>query len=560
MSDYYNLGTYSKPVSTSSRQAQLWFDRGLVWSYGFNHDEAVRCFRKAATHDPNCAMAHWGMAYAAGPNYNKQWKAFDVIDLEKSLTVAYEATQKALSLIDRASPVEQAVIHPLAKRYPSKDTNSVTPIWNDDYAAAMREAYRQHSNDPDVAALAAEALMNRTPWALWDIAKGTPAEGADTPEITEILEKALSRPGGFAHPGLLHMYIHLMEMSPHPERALKAADALRTLVPDAGHLNHMPTHIDVLCGQYRDVVESNSVAVNADRKYLQREGAVNFYSLYRCHDYHFKIYGAMFLGQPGPALEAADEMIATLPEELLRVPSPPMADWLEGFIPMKMHALIRFGRWPEIIATPLPADPDLYCVTTAMIHYAKAVAHAASGNVPAAETEAELFEAARGRVPPSRYLFNNTCIDILAIATEMMRGEIEYRKGNFDRAFAHLRKSVELDDNLPYDEPWGWMQPTRHALGALLLEQGRVNEAAAVYRADLGFDATLSRPCQHPDNVWSLHGYHECLLRLGRAEEAAIIKTRLDIAVARAGVPVMSSCFCRLQTAAEPASASCCCD
>ena len=557
MSNYYNLGTYSRPISTASPEAQRWFDRGLLWCYGFNHDEAIRCFQKAAEYDPDCAMAYWGMAYAAGPNYNKQWKAFDVIDLEKSLTIAHGAAKKALALLDRASPIEQALIRPLAKRYPTSDTAAVTPIWNDDYAAAMREVYRDFSGDLDVCALAAEALMNRTPWALWDIASGKPAAGADTGELIVMLEKAMALPGGLEHPGVLHMYIHLMEMSPRPERALKAADALRNLVPDAGHLNHMPTHIDVLCGQYRDVVESNTAAIAADRKYLEREGAVNFYSLYRCHDYHFKIYGGMFLGQPGPALEAADEMIATLSEELLRVQSPPMADWLEGFVPMKMHALIRFGRWREIIATPLPSDPGLFCVTTAMIHYAKAVAHAASGGVASADAEAKLFESARQRVPDSRYVFNNTCIDILAVAAEMMRGEIAYRKGNFSQAFAHLRKSVELDDNLPYDEPWGWMQPARHALGALLLEQGHVEQAAAVYRADLGFDGTLSRPCQHPDNVWSLHGYHECLVRLGRVEEAGIIKTRLDIAMARAGVPVMASCFCRLRTEAE---ASCCCD
>ena len=282
----------------------------------------------------------------------------------------------------------------------------------------------------------------------------------------------------------------------------------------------------------------------------EQESRLNFYSLYRCHDYHFKLYGAMLLGQLQPALEAADEMIESLPEKLLRIESPPMADWLEGFVPMKLHVLIRFGRWSEIIATALPTDRELFCVTTAMIHYAKAVAHAASGQVAAAEDEAQHFDAAFAKVPPSRYVFNNTCLDILAIAAEMMRGEIEYRKDHFDTAFAHLRKSVELDDNLPYDEPWGWMQPTRHALGALLLEQGRVEDAEAVYRADLGLDRTLARACQHPENVWSLHGFHECLMRLGKHAEAHIIKQRLDIAAAWADIAIKSSCFCRMQGAA----------
>jgi len=219
-------------------------------------------------------------------------------------------------------------------------------------------------------------------------------------------------------------------------------------------------------------------------------------------------------------------------------------------VPMKQHVLIRFGKWKEIIAEPLPRDGTLYCTTTAMLHYAKAVAHAATGDVQAAEEEAKRFEAARDAVPETRYVFNNTCLDILAIAAEMLKGEIAYRKGHFDTAFAHLRKAVELDDSLPYDEPWAWMQPARHALGALLLEQGRIEEAEAVYRADLGLDGTLSRACQHPDNVWSLHGLHECLTRLRKDAEAKIIHARLEIALAWADVPIKSSCYCRLNHAA----------
>ena len=377
-----------------------------------------------------------------------------------------------------------------------------------------------------------------------------PAEGANTLEAIEVLEKAMQLPGGGTHPGLLHMYIHLMEMSPFPERALKAGDRLRHVVPDAGHLLHMPSHIDVLCGDYLNVVDWNERAIRVDQKFLAKEGALNFYSLYRCHNYHFKLYGAMFLGQFAPALAAAEEMAANLTEDLLTIEVPPMADWLESFVPMKIHVLIRFGKWREIIAERLPANQALYCVTTAMIHYAKAVAHAASGDVAKAEAEANLFEAAVAKVPPTRYLFNNTCIDILAIASEMMKGEIAYRKGCHMQAFAHLRRSIVLDENLAYDEAWGWMQPTRHALGALLLEQGKVAEAEAVYRADLGLDATLRRACQHPNNVWSLHGFHECLMKLGKTSEAIIIKKALDIAVARADVPVKASCFCRLKAVA----------
>jgi tetratricopeptide (TPR) repeat protein len=276
---------------------------------------------------------------------------------------------------------------------------------------------------------------------------------------------------------------------------------------------------------------------------------MNFYSVYRTHDYHFKLYGAMFLGQYDTAVQAAKEMIATLPAELLRVQSPPMADWLVGFVSMRMHALIRFGKWAEILETPIPEDAELFCVTTAMIHYARGVAFAASGCIEEASAEQTQFRAAIRRVPDTRYVFNNSCLDILAIASEMLDGELEYRRGNLDAAFSHLRHSIELDDNLPYDEPWGWMQPTRHAYGALLLEQDRVAEAEAVYRADLGLDDTLPRAYQHPDNVWSLHGIHECLIRLGKDAEAGIIRSRLDLALARTDVTIKASCYCRLSHA-----------
>jgi tetratricopeptide (TPR) repeat protein len=230
-----------------------------------------------------------------------------------------------------------------------------------------------------------------------------------------------------------------------------------------------------------------------------------------------------------------------------------MADWLEGFVPMRMHVLIRFGRWQDIIDEPLPADQDLYCVTTAMTHYAKGIACAATGHIDEALDHRRQFAAATGRVPGSRTVFNNTCTDILRVAAAMLDGELEYRKGNHDQAFALLRRAIELDDGLAYDEPWGWMQPARHAYGALLLEQGRVGEAEAVYRADLGLDDSLARACQHPANVWSLHGYHECLTRLGKRELAAVINQQLKIAGAHADVPIRSSCYCRIVPAGDHA-------
>ncbi len=553
VSDYYDLGSYGRVVSTASAEAQLWFDRGLVWTFGFNHEEAVACYEKAVAADPNCAMAQWGIAYAAGPNYNKPWEAFDEADMSHSLNVSHQAAKRALALKENATEIEQALIDALQQRYPEDNPAEDMEAWNLAYADAMRAVYERFPDDLDIASLFAEAIMNITPWQLWDLPSGQPADGAYTVEATDVLERAMAQMPtgeGEAHPGLLHLYAHLMEMSPHPQKALKAGDLLRDLVPDSGHLVHMATHIDVLCGNYADVVTWNSRATVADRKYLAREGAEKFYTLYRSHNLHFKIYGAMFMGQYRAAIEAATELEAGLPAELLRIESPPMADWLEGFVSMKMHVLIRFGKWQEIIDLPLPEDQALFCSTTAMMHYAKGVAHATQGRIAESEAEVKLFDASTARVSEGRYIFNNTVIDILAVAREMLLGELEYRKENYDVAFAHLRKSVVLDDTLPYDEPWGWMQPARHALGALLLEQGRVEEAEAVYRADLGLDQTLARACQHPDNIWSLHGLHECLTRLSKAEEAGMIKLRLDLANGRADVPVTASCFCRLSSAA----------
>jgi len=269
----------------------------------------------------------------------------------------------------------------------------------------------------------------------------------------------------------------------------------------------------------------------------------------------------MFVGQSEVALETAAQLEASIPEDLLRVTSPPMADWLEGFIAMRVHVLIRFGRWQEILDLPFPEDSGLYCVTTAMQHYARGVALASLSRIEEAEAERELFRMAVTKVPESRTLFNNICLDILEVAASMLDGELEYRKGNYEAAFAHLRRSIEIDDALPYDEPWGWMQPTRHAYGALLLEQGHVEEAAAVYAADLGFNSSLPRGQQHPGNVWALHGYHECLQLLGRDAEAVLVGHQLKIAVAMADVPIEASCFCRLsaigaeQTSGTP---SCC--
>lgn len=542
----FSVDVYSRKITTNSAEAQLWFDRGLVWTYSYNHEQAIECFQKALAHDPDCAMAHWGVAYAVGPNYNFEWWMMDPDTKSSALATAYDSAQAALALIDKVTSPERALIKALPARYPQRETIEEQRPWNDNFAAAMKTAYEDHPNDIEIATVYVESILNQTPWKMWDIRKNTVAKGAGTVEAQCVLEKFVHTPEGRAHPGILHLYVHLMEMSPTPEKALMAGDCLRELVPDAGHLIHMPTHIDIQCGQYRDALYWNQRGIEADLKIAERQGRMNFYTAYRVHNYHFAIYGAMFLGQYEPAISAAEEMIREIPVDLLKLESPPMADFLESYISMKTHVQIRFGRWRDIISEPLPEDQKLYCHTTASLHYAKAVAHAALGEVSNSEAERAKFMVARAKVPESRYLHNNRCTDLLDVAEQMLDGELEYRKGNYDVAFSHLRKAITLEDALAYDEPWGWIQPVRHAFGALTLEQGRVEDAELVYREDLGLAGELPRACIHPDNIWSLKGLDQCLRLRGAGDsaEAKLIRQRLEIVAARSDQPVGASCHC----------------
>ena len=550
--DYpYHVGSYSRKVTTTSADAQRWFDRGLNWCFGYHHEEAVACFQKTLEIDPGCAMGHWGLGYAVGPNYNYPWELQDPAGKAAALARGYDAARAALALSDRTTAPERALIEALPARYPQRQPIDDQRPWNDAFADAMRLAHQAHPGDLDLRAIFVEAILNRTPWRMWDLRSGEPRAGAGTIEARDVLESAFrDLPGAMDHPGLLHLHVHLMEMSPHPEVALVTGDRLRELTPDMGHLTHMPTHIDIQCGQYRDAMLWNQKAIVADRKFYDRAGPMNFYSGYRIHNYHFAAYGAMFLGRYAPAIAAANELIKTMPEEMLRIPSPPMADFFESYVSIRQHVLIRFGKWQQLVAQDLPADRDLYCNTTAMIHYAKGVAYAALGEVPAAEAEQVLFRKAAKRVPTSRYLHNVPCVQLLAVAEEMLEGEIAYRRGEHGAAFTRLRAAIALEDALPYDEPWGWMQPIRHALGALLLEQGQAAEAETIYREDLGLGGTLPRAQIHPDNLWALRGLLDCLQRRGETAEAALIRQRMAFAAARADQPVSVSCFCARGNAA----------
>ncbi len=518
--DYYDIGDFQYQVSTDSPEAQLWFDRGLAMCYGFNHEEAIRCFEKALQHDPGLAMAYWGMAYAWGPNFNNMLiEPPQMAQADLAIRIASLHTAKA-------TDKEKALIEALASRYQTPLPADRDAL-NQAYADAMRQVYQNHGNDPLVITLFAESLMNLQPWKHWSAA-GEP--GPHTEEITAVLEKGLEKHPGY--PGMAHLYIHAMEASPTPEKALPIADELRYAMPGLGHMVHMPTHIDIWLGDYEQVVDSNLEAIDADTAFLEREGPYNFYSLYRIHNYHFVVYGAMFDGQSELALQTARELNEQIPEDMLRA----QVDFLDAFMPTAIHVLVRFGQWDEILEEPQP--PEYLPMSRSVWRYARALAYAATGRVDDAEIEQQEFIEQREQVPDTSFLFQNPSQNILGIAEEMIAGEIAYRRGEFDEAFEHLREAIRLDDGLNYDEPWGWMQPARHALGALLLEQGNFKESEAVYREDLR---------RHPKNPWALHGLSEALRKQGKTDEAAQCRKQFAEASERTDVKIDRSCYCRLE-------------
>ncbi|KAF7594837.1 hypothetical protein BBP40_008167 [Aspergillus hancockii] len=547
-SAYYDLGPHRRSVTASSATAQLWFDRGLLWAYSFNHEEAQRCFVRATEHDPKCAMAFWGIAYAVGPNYNKAWVFYDEADRKHTVRKANEALARATELSSDVTPVERDLIKALTARFPPSDhiPSDMRPL-DRAYAEAMRPVYRAYSDDLDVATLFADALMCISPRGLWNLDTGKPT-GNHTVEAQDIIESAMAQSDeGRDHPALCHLYIHLMEMSPVSERALPAADRLRRLVPDAAHMLHMPTHIDMAVGDYRRAVDSNEEAMIADDKYFERDRGSALYVAYRVHNICAKLYAALISGRFQEAFSAAKRLEQIIDINVLSSTSPPMADWTESFLGNLAHVLVRFGRWKEILNLELPTDRNLYCATTASIFYARGVALSALGRIPEAEAAQKEFEAARGNVPPSR-MNSIPCrqVDVLKVASAMLNGELEYRKGNYEVAFAELRKAIELEDGLAYSDPPPWMQPVRHALGGLLVEQNRIAEAETVFREDLGLAKDFPRRKARLNNVWGLHGLHECLVRSGKFEEALSIQVQRDIAVGSADVPITASCYCRL--------------
>ncbi|MBT5621841.1 MAG: hypothetical protein HOJ66_00255, partial [Acidiferrobacteraceae bacterium] len=521
------------------------------WCFGFNQEEGLACFQRALEFDSDCAMLHWGAAYAAGPFYNMPWCDFSESEAVDCTAFCRSHIDQALALSGSATPLEKALISALAGRVqkPHTVSNSEYDSWDDAYAEVMRKAYSDFPENQDVMALFIEAMMTRTPWRLWDVKTGLPTVGADTLEAIAVCEKAIAladESGEQQHPAILHLHIHLLEMSPTPERAMDSADRLGGLCPDAGHIHHMPGHIYVLCGEYEKARIASEEAIRVNRKYLAYAGPYNYYTTARCHDLHLMMYTCMLLGQFEPAMAAAQEICDNLPPDVINLKDKPfIASTMEGYYAMKMHVLVRFGKWREIIDTPMPQDPKLYCVSTCMHHYAKGIAYAAMKEFTKAEHHQRQFYDSLGQVHPGRKFFNNPATKTLGVGEKMLLGELEYHKGNHEIAYAHLRESVQRCDDLHYSEPWPWMHPPRHALGALLMEQGHYKEAEEVYRADLGLTDAVQRCAQHKNNVWSLHGLVECLKHRGETKERTDLQALLTTALARTDIAVTSSCCCR---------------
>jgi tetratricopeptide (TPR) repeat protein len=551
--DRFNLGAYRRAVTTQSAEAQHWFDKGLNWCYGFNHDEGVKCFERALAADPSCAMAFWGIAYATGPFYNLTWKEHGSVEAQNATRLCFDHVQRArgLAVADRATDVERRLIAALARRFqrPHAVSSEEFGEWDDAYASEMRRVYYAFPNDHDVMALFVEALMMRTVRRLWNLKTGAPTPGSDALEALYICERSIrlnDEGGAPPHPAVLHLHIHLLEMSHMPERALRSADRLGTMSPDAGHMNHMPGHIYVLCGDYEKAKAASEKAVRANDLYLAYAENPTSYLLSCCHDLHLMMFTCMFLGQYGSALWAADEVRRLVTRKAVAIPDRPKLTWtIEGYYGMKSHVLVRFGRWRDIIDEPAVAEPELYVVTAAMQHYAKGVAYAALRQFGRAEKQRDALQAHIQRIPPERRFLSNPTRASLAVATALLDGELAYHQGRHDEAFGDLRRAVELDDNLSYTEPWAWMHPPRHALAALLLDQGHIEEAEQVYRDDLGLSDKVQRCAQHPDNVWALHGLVECLKRRGETKELTGCQQKLAAALAKTDMVVTSSCLCR---------------
>jgi tetratricopeptide (TPR) repeat protein len=509
-----NLGDYHHAITTESSLAQRYFDQGLRLIYAFNYDEALRSFDEAARLDPNCAMAYWGSALALAPNISNP-----VLDPEQERD-AYNQIQKALSLSKHTSPRERAYVAALAKRY-SIDPKADRASLQVDYANAARDLANRYPDDPDAAALSAESLLILRPWDHWTL-DGKPQPG--TLEVLNTLENVLKKYPN--HPGANHFYIHALEASPYPERALASAERLPGLMPGAGHLVHMPSHVFMRIGRYADAAESSGRAAVVDIEYIKKWKPQGVYPMMMYpHNIYFLWAALSMEGRSAEAIRAARALVAAYPENMVR--EMPM---LQFFTPVPLFTLARFGKWEEILNEPHP--PGDFPYLTGMWHYARGLAMAATGRAREAAMEKSQLEATAAAMAAKAPPQGNSPAALLRLALKVLDGELAAREGKTQEAVAHLKEAVRLQDMLRYDEPPPWYYGVRQSLGAVLLEAGRAAEAEVIYREDLK---------KFPENGWSLNGLMESLR--AQKKDFASVQTRFRNAWARADVILPASRF-----------------
>lgn len=513
------MGDYRFQISTRVPDAQRFFDQGLVLAWGFNFAEAERSFREAARLDPECAMCRWGIAYALGPSINHDMDA-------AAASAAHSAIRDARRLVHTASARERALIEALAGRYaPTPPAQRTRP--DNTYADAMREMARRFPDDADVLTLYAEALTSprgRDYWRKNGVAR------AWTPRILAVLERALKNAP--AHPGANHFYVHVLEDSPHPERALASAERVRTLAPGVGHLVHMPAHVYFRIGNYGAAFAANEQAIAADRAYREVACADSKYvSGYVAHNYHYLWASSVMSGRSEVAFAVAAEL-ARYVESV--APSGVLAGTQQHFVVLPLYTQVRFGRWQAIITAPRPAVATPY--TDGVWHYARGMAYLRTGDIDRARDELQELEAAlRKSALDSTALKNtNPLSKLLAISARLLKAELAGATGDATKAVAHARAAVRLESDLDADEPPAWHMPARHTLGALLLEAGRAAAAERVYREDLKI---------HPANGWALAGLAESLARQRRITAVADARNRFTRAWAEADVAISGSRF-----------------
>jgi tetratricopeptide (TPR) repeat protein len=443
---------------------------------------------------------------------------------EEHSRAAWQALKQAQAHAAGASAIERELIQALAARYADPAPEDRQPL-DEAYANAMRTVWKANSADADVGALFAEALMDLRPWDLWtQDGKAQPG----TEEVLATLGLVLQLDPN--HPLANHLYVHALEASPEVEKAIPAADRLRTLVPGAGHMVHMPAHIYSRVGRWSDAAAANVAAIKADEEYRAKSPEQQFYRIYMAHNHHFLSWASMMEGRSEVAIRAARDMIAGVPPDFVRE----LAFFADGYMTVEQEALMRFGRWEEILA--IPAPPEYLPITATLRHSTRGVAFAATGRVAEAKAEQQAFETAAKRVTDEMIVGNNPAHVVLDIARHLLAGEVLAQEGKTDAAVKELARAVELEDGLRYNEAPDWMQPVRHALGAVLVRAGRFAEAEQVYRADLE---------RNRENGWALHGLARCLRERGAAEEAAAVEERFTKAWSRADVTIKTSCFCQ---------------